>query len=92
MKIKQYVPKQTMDQRENYLCVCFICNETNENTNIKTMGCGKSSPKRKVSNNICIYYEKLKILKKQPYFKELLVEKNRLSPKLAEGRKQQRSE
>lgn len=46
------------DQRGNYVCVYFICNETNENTNIKTMGCSKSSPKRKVSDNIYIYYEK----------------------------------
>lgn len=65
MKIKQYAPKQTMGSKGK-LCVCvyFICNETNENTNIKTLGCSKSSPKRKVSNNICIYYEKNEDLKK----------------------------
>jgi len=63
--------------------------EINENENMTTMGCNRSSSKKKVYSNTILPQETRKTSNRQPNFtpKTTGKKKNKNSPKLAEGSK-----
>ena len=86
MEIKQHATEQPMGLRRSKKC--FEACENRNTTHQNLWDAAKSSSKREIHSDKCLYQEKRNSTNKQPKFMpQGTRKKNKSSPKLLEGRK-----